>query len=134
MTGCDAPQAASPPKLAVVDRPATADDALPDGREFEDYAEFRRVGEVDGALVYAAQGPAEHPWCVVIVLDGPGEDGAVAGGSCADDENFAHQGVFVSVGGNGQGAEARLLPDDFAGQLEDGWDVVGPNLAAPVGA
>ena len=134
VTGCGASQAASPPELAAFDRPATADDALPDGRDFEDYAEFRRIGELDGAPVYAAQGPSEHPWCMVIVLDGPEEDDAVAGGSCADDEGFAQRGVFAGVGGNGRGVEARLLPDDFTGQLEDGWEIVGPNLAAPTGS
>ncbi len=130
MTGCGASRAASP-ELAVFDRPATADDALPDGREFEDYDHFRFVGVVDAALVYAARGLEEHPWCMVVVLDGPGEDDAVAGGSCVDEEHFASRGAFVGVGGNGRGVEARLLPDDFTGQLEDGWEVVGPNLAAP---
>ncbi|MPV90240.1 hypothetical protein GB882_16325 [Georgenia ruanii] len=134
MTGCGASQATAPPQLAAFDQPATAEDALPDGRDFEEFASFRRIGEVDGALVYAAQGPVEHPWCIVVVVDGPTEDDAVAGGSCADDAVFARRGVSVEVGGLGQHRTATLLPDDFTGQLEDGWEVVGPNLGAPTGA
>ncbi|WP_127125377.1 hypothetical protein [Georgenia sp. SYP-B2076] len=134
MTGCGSSQPAAPPQLAALDRLATAEDVLPDGRELplEEYSNLRRIGEVDGALVYAAQGTAEHPWWMVIVLDGPAEDDAVAGGSWANDEDFTQRGITVSIGrGAGQGVTATLLPDDFTGQLEDGSTIIGPNLAVP---
>ena len=65
------------------------------------------------------------------MIDGPDEDDAVAAGSCAPDHVFHRDGIAVEVGGLGQHRTARLLPDDFTGHLEDGWEIVGPNLAAP---
>ncbi|MFH5821814.1 hypothetical protein [Georgenia sp. AZ-5] len=108
---------------------------MPEGVQasLEGLREVRFIGESEGALVYAAQ-QADMPWCVVVVLPGRAEAGDwTAGSSCADDARFAKRGVWTKVsGGTGQHGEALLLPDDFAGEVGEGWQVVGPNLAVPV--
>ncbi|MCZ2815246.1 hypothetical protein [Modestobacter sp. VKM Ac-2984] len=124
------------PELAVFDRPATAEDAVPEGVDLpQEVGEVRYIGEVEGSRVYAAQGPADHPWCVV-VLTGTVEDGAwVAGSSCADDTEFEERGVSATVdGAEVERGTALLLPDDFSGELQDDWQVAGPNLAEPIGS
>lgn len=78
--------------------------------------------------------PTDQPWCVVVVLPESADgDDWVAGTACADDAQFRERGVRVSVSGrSGSRVGARLLPDDFAGALdEDEWRAVGPNLAVP---
>ncbi|MGY1845162.1 hypothetical protein [Modestobacter sp. SYSU DS0875] len=131
IAGCSSSAA---PELAVFDRPATTVDAVPDGVDLhQELGETRYIGEVQGARVYAAQGPADRPWCVV-ALTGTVEDGDwVAGSSCANDADFDQRGVWIGVGGaQVEGGTARLLPDGFTGELEDGWQIAGPNLAEPV--
>ncbi|MGY1855807.1 hypothetical protein [Modestobacter sp. SYSU DS0290] len=130
IAGCSSSAA---PELAVFDRPATAEDAVPDGVDLhQELGETRYIGEVQGARVYAAQGPADRPWCVV-ALTGTVEDGHwVAGSSCANDADFGQRGVWVGVGGaEVEGGTALLLPDDFSGELQDRWQVAGPNLGEP---
>ncbi|TWH75134.1 hypothetical protein JD78_03685 [Modestobacter roseus] len=133
LAGCSSSAA---PELAAFDRPATTEDAVPDGVQLPaELGELRYIGEVEGSAVYAARGPADHPWCVV-ALTGSVEDGDwVLGASCADDAEFDRRGVWVAVGGaEVERGTAVLLPDDFSGELEDGWQVAGPNLAEPVGS
>lgn len=134
VSACSASQAVAPPRLAALDRPATAKDALPDnaGVPLDEYANLRHIGQVDDVLFYAAQGPEDRPWCMVMVLDGPADNDAFSGGTCTTDDHFARHGL---TGGLGRSDDSRvsatLLPDDFTGQLEDGFTIIGPNLAAP---
>ncbi|MGY2081498.1 hypothetical protein [Modestobacter sp. SYSU DS0657] len=130
IAGCSSSAA---PELAAFDRPATTEDAVPEAVDLaQDLGETRYIGEVDGARVYAAQGPAERPWCIVALTGTVGDGDWVAGSSCANDADFGRRGVWVGVGGaEVEGGTALLLPDDFAGELQDGWQVAGPNLGEP---
>ncbi|GEA86996.1 hypothetical protein [Cellulomonas cellasea] len=127
--GCAAPE---PPRLAVFDRPAEAQDALPRGIDAgQGRGETRFLGEAGDGLAYVARGSGDEPWCVLLVLPaGEGADGAV-GSSCADDEQFAERGVWVSTGDrDGRGGAALVLPDDFTGPVDESeWRLVGANLA-----
>ncbi|WP_043499677.1 hypothetical protein [Georgenia sp. SUBG003] len=92
----------------------------------------QHIGDVDGASVYAAQGTPDQPRCIVIVLDRPGVNDTSEAASCTTDEDFAQRGVTVRLDpGDGGRVTATLLPDGFTGQLEDGFAIIGPNLAAP---
>jgi len=115
LTGCTT----APPRLAVLDQP-TSTRGPGDG-----VGPAHHIGDVNGATVYAARGPADQPWCVVIVLD------TTEATSCTTDDTFARRGVTISVTNGTHAADATLLPDDFTGDLEDGWQMIGPNLAAP---
>ncbi|MGY2130085.1 hypothetical protein [Blastococcus sp. SYSU DS0617] len=122
------------PGLAAFDRPTSSEDAIPAGVELEqEYDEIRYIGEAADARVYAARGRADRPWCVVVVLAPSAEgDAWAASSSCADDARFAEAGVFSTVRGPaGRQGGAVLLPDDFAGEVRSGWEVVEPNLAVP---
>lgn len=109
---------------------------VPEGVQLEPgYDEVRYIGEAGDALVYAAQGSADQPWCVLAVLARFLEsDGDwVVGSSCAGDADFAERGVEISVSGpQSQQGAALLLPDDFDGAVQDGWQIVEPNLAVPL--
>ena len=126
--GCGAPEA---PRLGMFDRPATAQDAIHDDVVVGDARETRYVGEAGDGLVYAAQGSADEPLCVLVALAPlEGSDWTTAS-SCTDDEHFADSGVWVSATGvDGRGGAALLLPDNFAGDVDETkWRVVEPNLA-----
>jgi hypothetical protein len=128
--------AVPPPELAVLDREARGTDVLPAEAEIpEEISKFRYVGDSATSAVFAARGSDEQPWCVLI-LGGQAPGKVVSwstASSCADDDRFARSGVEVSmVGTDGQHAAARLLPDGFVGELEDGWELTAPNLAVPV--
>jgi hypothetical protein len=130
--GCSSSTA---PVLAAFDRPASGEDVIPDGvQPPTEYEEIRYVGEAEGALVYAAQGRTNRPWCVLVVLQQEGD--WVAGSSCTDNAQFAERGVWASVSGlGGQRATALLLPDDFATDddaIRGDWRIVQPDLAVPV--
>ncbi|MGY2074894.1 hypothetical protein [Blastococcus sp. SYSU DS0828] len=130
LTGCGGPAA---PELAVLDRSATAEDAVPDGVEVpEGVDDLRHVAEADGAQVYAGRGAADHPWCVVVLVGSVEGENWVTGSSCTDDDTFAERGVWVEVGGaDVERGAATLLPDDFDGELRPSWEIAGPNLALP---
>jgi hypothetical protein len=86
----------------------------------------RHVGDVNGVSVYAAQGTPDQPRCILIVL------GTTEATSCTTEEDFARRGVTIRLDhSDGDSVAATLLPDEFTGQLEDGWEILGPNLAAP---
>jgi hypothetical protein len=94
--------------------------------------EPRHIGDLDGASVYAAQGTPGQPRCVVIVLDRPGVHDTTEASTCTTDDDFTQRGLTIRLDhGDGGSVAATLLPDDFTGQLEDGFTIVGPNLAAP---
>ncbi|KAE8763185.1 hypothetical protein [Georgenia thermotolerans] len=126
----------APPELAALDRPAGGTDALPAQiQPPEGLRTFRYVGDSDAAAVYAARGPADRPWCVLLVSAQP--EGKIstwpASSACTDDEQFARRGVATSVVGvSGEPAAALLLPDGFSGEVEQGWQIVGANLAVPL--
>ncbi|MCZ2821082.1 hypothetical protein O2V63_12135 [Modestobacter sp. VKM Ac-2977] len=123
------------PELAAFDRPATNEDAVPEYVDVDPQLdEVRYIGAADGALVYAAQGQADQPWCVLVVVPRSVEGGDwVAGSSCAGGDDFAQGGVRIAVrDAQGREGEALLLPDDFTGEVEAGWEIVEPNLAVPV--
>ena len=128
-TGCSA---STEPALAAFDRPATGEDEIPEGVQLaHEYEQIRFIGEAGDAMVYAAQGSVDEPWCVVVALTHSVDDGDWAvGSSCTGDSHFAERGVWAGVRGpNGQDGAALLLPDDFDGEVGPGWQVVEPNLA-----
>jgi hypothetical protein len=127
---------APPPELAILDSPARGTDVLPaEVKIAEGVHTIRYVGDSATSAVFAAQGPEDRPWCV-LMLGGqpPGKVSTwTTNLSCADDDQFARRGVRVSVtGADGQHAAAKLLPDNFTGELNDEWQVVAPNLAVPL--
>lgn len=124
------------PELEILDRPAGVTDALPSWLEIpEELNAIRYVGEArDGAAVYAAQGSDDRPWCVLLLPPQP--PGKVTTwpvtSECRSDGDFALRGVRASVDGvDGKRVSARLLPDQFTGDIPQGWEIVGPNLALP---
>jgi hypothetical protein len=123
---------ADEPHLAVFDRPATSQDAIPDGIQFNEGSTFttvRYVGDAGGGLVYAARSPTQQPWCAFAV---PVEDEHSVVSSCTDDDHFGKTGILLGLTGRNQAPVAvLLLPDDFDGELPTDWEVVEPNLAVP---
>ncbi|GAA1655387.1 hypothetical protein [Georgenia ruanii] len=133
LAGRNASQAAAPPRLAALDQPVGAEDALPDnaGVPLEQYANLRHIGQVDDVPFYAAPGPADRLWCLVMVLDGPVENDAFSSGSCSTDDHFALHGLNGSTGRPDATLVSTTLLPDVAGQLGDGFAIIGPNPASP---
>ena len=84
------------------------------------------IGTIDDAPVYAPRGTPDQPWCIRIVRD------TTEATTCTTEEGFTRRGVTLRVDtDDGDRVAVTLLPDDFTGQLGDGFKIVGPNLAAP---
>jgi hypothetical protein len=131
-SGCSGVQ----PELVILDRPAGVTDALPTQLEIpEELHAIRYVGDArGGAAVYAARGSEDRPWCLLLLAPQP--PGKVTTwpvtSECRGDGYFALRGVRASVDGvDGKRVSARLLPDQFTGDIPQGWEMVGPNLALP---
>lgn len=116
------------PELAVLDEaPAQLPEwfSNPSGVPIKDLA---HVGDVDQLHVFAGR-EGQDSWCVVLAIEpiAEGSDG-MAASSCAPSERFAAEGVWVTISATSDGS-ALLLPDDFSGQIADGWERINDNLA-----
>ena len=90
--------------------------------------DLAQVGSVDQLNVFAGR-DGEDNWCVVLAIE-PTTGGPdwMAASSCAPSERFAAEGVSVTISST-RDSSALLLPDDFSGQMEDGWERINDNLA-----
>ncbi|MGB3764742.1 MAG: hypothetical protein WA966_16140 [Ornithinimicrobium sp.] len=114
------------PQLAIMDEaPAQLPEWFSNPPIEEDLA---RVGDVDQMHVFAARDGQDN-WCIVLAIE-PTARGSdwMAASSCASSERFAEEGVSVTISSTSD-SSALLVPDDFSGQMANGWERINDNLA-----
>lgn len=125
VTACSGP---ADPQLAIMEEtPARLPEwvSSPEGIPGKDLA---HVADVDQLHVFASR-DGEDRWCVVLAVEPtPGGSDWMAAHSCAPSERFAKDGVSVTIS-TPRGGGVLLLPDDFSGQITDGWERINDNLA-----
>ncbi len=125
VTACSGP---ADPQLAIMKEPQAQLPewfSSPEGVPDEDLA---NVADVDQLHVFASR-DTEDNWCVTLAVE-PTSGGSnwMAASSCAPSERFAADGVSVTISST-RGGSALLLPDDFSGDIKDGWERINDNLA-----
>lgn len=92
--------------------------------------DLTHVADVDHLKVFACRND-EDDRCVLLAIEPTSEDsGWVTGANCAPAEQFASDGVQVKAAAlSARRGSAMLLPDNFSGEIADGWERVNDNLA-----
>ncbi|WP_146617536.1 hypothetical protein [Arthrobacter globiformis] len=121
LTGCSAPS-----ELKALDRPATADDRLPDGVQVSDVDNPENVRLLvvdDGVKYFAVTKKESHAACLIVV---PTATPPMWGSSCSSPVS---DGEIVKVDVRGAGSTMLVTDGYDTNQLQsEGWKKVHDNL------
>lgn len=108
--------------LAILDRPASGEDSIPENEKLLDIAESRLLGRTDNATLWVAINK-NRMYCLVISQD----NAAVqkANSSCVSEDSFRRSGVTTDA----NGTSYWLLPDAKKEEaIPAGWKSTLDNL------